>query len=346
MCCKTSVQAAVSIVLGVTSALAHAQGGRYEKTIPPEILVQYDKRVVQGLRPKAVTITQSMIWPLRTKPDQGGEVYRLDFSVSELSTVQKEILSDWVKKGQRILLWGKDEIRNYAPLFSEAMQADYKKRASDSRTLNHPAEHRLAAHPVNTDVRDLEVAVHVPPGSGWIHYYYWTVITRSPKETEVILSTREGVIAGKVPYGKGGIYFLQVTGGADVDRWKLNFYQWMLGLPVPGSASVKSKGGPPSATVDARKVDTIRLRNGDTLSGKLLTDAVKIETSYASLEFTTDQIDAIEMEGGSQQTDVLLLRNGDRLSGVIGPDRIQIELTSGQKAVIEKDKIKQVNIRR
>lgn len=240
----------------------------YEDTIPPEILRRYEPAIVKHERPVIVRITQPMIFGLRDKPDQGGDVYTFDFYPTELSSVQQETIRKWVRDGRNVLFWGCNDAQGYADLFRDAI------------TLSHRPLERcdLNKHPVNTDVQHIEFG-HVSeyedhtlplltrfgsidgtlpqpryflpllerepyafqtllgkqhPGSGpWLYS-----LTKYPPDTEVIVSCTNGVVAGRVPYGRGNIYF-QLHGsrypGADWDRWTLNFNHWMLGFPVPGA---------------------------------------------------------------------------------------------------------------
>ena len=92
--------------------------------------------------------------------------------------------------------------------------------------------------------------------------------------------------------------------------------------------------------------DKIVLKNGDTVSGKIITNQFSVKTSYASLSFNLDQIASISLEGGGQNIESLSLRTGDKLSGSIGPDTITILLSTGQETSIEKEKIKSITFRK
>lgn len=99
------MMAVALLMLAVPASFcAETETPDYTKTIPPEILAKYDPGLVDGTRPKIVTITQEMIWSLRTKPDQGGDVYTLDLKPSEISTVQKNVLLEWIKAAHNVLL--------------------------------------------------------------------------------------------------------------------------------------------------------------------------------------------------------------------------------------------------
>lgn len=211
----------INILMVTTSSFS--QVGRYEATIPPEILAEYDQGIVTGNRPEFVTITQPMIWSLRSNPNLGADVYRLDMDVSELSSAQIKVIQNWVSSDYKVLLWGRQECVEYANLF-EGFGGERQVYASEIRV-------NLAPHPVNTDCTNVRFESAV----GHLVYF-----AQAPEKTEVIASAKKGVVAGMFPYGSGSVYFVSNSSnwkrGADKDRWTLNFYQWMLGLPVPGAA--------------------------------------------------------------------------------------------------------------
>jgi len=310
-------------------------GSRYENTIPPEILSQYAKGIVDGSRPKFVTITKPMIWGLRNKPNQGGEIYRLDLNMGALTTVQTKILQDWVKEGQKVLIWGRDEFFRYANFFAGL--------GSAYDDFPHAPQVQLSNHPVNTDVHDIDFS----DGDSGDNRDY-AVFRHYPIDVDIIVSVSAGVIAGFVPFGRGGVYFAspwKAWGrGADRDRWTLNFNQWMLGLDVPGVAQIGVGVQVPTEEGTLPTKDAILLKNGDIISGTILTETITIRTSYAPLEFGLEEIENIQMEGAGQNIDIVILRNGDRLSGIVGPEQIKIKLDSGQEPFIDKDKIKEVSL--
>jgi len=50
------------------------------------------------------------------------------------------------------------------------------------------------------------------------------------------------MVAGKFVYGKTECFYMGAAlGGPAKLRWERNFWQWALGLKVPGAADVPSK---------------------------------------------------------------------------------------------------------
>ena len=320
-----------TLILGTT---ALAKSTKYDNTIPPEILRQYNSDVLSDKRPKLVTINQSMIWALRDQPDQGGDVYNLDLDTEKISTIQKKILIDWVKEGRNIFLWGAETCYKYKAFFDGLTWGLSDKNESV----------QLSKHPVNTDCSSLN----------FLYSKIYVCLKQYPPNSEVIASCRSGIVAGKIPFGHGNIYFVcndqdhrsikartHWESGTDRYRWELNFMQWILGHRVPGAADTQVGTGS-ETLITKDPLDRVLLKNGDTISGKLNTDKFIVQTSYATLTFEGKQIDSILLEGEGQNIEMIVLRNGDKLSGKIGPDKIIVILAGGQETEIEKDKIKQI----
>jgi hypothetical protein len=270
-----------------------------------------------------------MIFGLRDKPDQGGDVYSFSLDIAKLSSVQIEIIRKWVRDGQNILFWGQKEARKYDYLFADVIRY-YAHDASDYSKSNHP---------VNSDVIDVR----------FFHSDSWNraALMKYPPDTEVIVSNNKGVVAGRVPYGRGNIYFSlfgdEWPMGRDRDRWTLNFYHWMLGFAVPGTTEIRpASPSPPVVGKRQEPQDRILLKNGETVSGRLTIDGFTVKTSYADLSFELKQVENVVLEGAGQNIEMLILKAGDKLSGIVGPNIIRIKLESGQEVQIEKDKIEEI----
>ncbi len=215
----------------------------YEKTIPPEILRRYDPGLVDGSRPKLIAIIQDMIWSLRGKPDQGGDVYTLDVTPSELSTVQKNVLLEWIKAGHNVLIQH-DECAVYWPIFPGFTEP------KEAKNCPGPLPVTLAEHAANTDCANVTFYTETKGrlrctdgtyGIGHNHLFFPALGEDAVIVASLDRGLREsdagGPVAGCMPYGRGGVYFItKLQQGSDTDRWTLNFRQWMLGLPIPGAA--------------------------------------------------------------------------------------------------------------
>ena len=97
--------------------------------------------------------------------------------------------------------------------------------------------------------------------------------------------------------------------------------------------------------VTSGQVDQVLLRNGDIMTGSVLTPSFTVRTSYATLTVSAAELRSVSFEGGALNIAVLTLRNGDRLSGILAPESVTIRLTAGQDAEVTKEKIKEIRMR-
>jgi len=328
----------LALWVGMVAVLApvHAlgQAARYEKSVPPEILAMYEPSVVSGERPRTVTITQQMIWQLRERPHLGGDVYVLDMDFSQLSTVQRNILINWLEKGAKVLLWG-EEMLDAVPCLVPGATVGWSR----------PGEVcQLAEHPVNTDCRLLSFECS--------EQGLCRGVQQCPVKMEAIAGTPSVTVAGRIPVKLGSIYFASFDASEqgrwqqspDRDRWTLNFKQWLLGLPVPRAAETRVALVPGSPG-PLRTRDRILLTNGDIVSGTLLTPAFEIRTDYANLRFAVESISSIYLNSGATTYEVIILRNGDRLSGEVRPVTVKLKLELNEELELPKTKIREIACR-
>ncbi|MCR4427625.1 MAG: hypothetical protein NUW23_15835 [Firmicutes bacterium] len=215
----TRLLCVVTILVLLGGAIASAQSSKYAASIPPEILALYSPEIVAGERPKIVPITLDLIWTLRTNPNLGADIYQFSFTSSQVASAQKDILRDWIFSGASILLLGNDEINRYIGIVSELLSQPGLKAKSTSGTVSY------SPHPVNTNVRESR-------------FFGTYALHGCSDDTEVIAARAGAALAGRIPFGAGSVYFANVmTSGTygDRDRWLLNFYQWLLGMQVPGA---------------------------------------------------------------------------------------------------------------
>ena len=92
-----------------------------------------------------------------------------------------------------------------------------------------------------------------------------------------------------------------------------------------------------------KNFDQVLLKNGDTVSGQVLTKAFKMRTSYATLSFETPQIGYIDFEGKGQNAAVMGLRIGDTLSGILEAETIKLLMRSGAESSLHRDTIRTIN---
>ncbi|MHA1815742.1 MAG: hypothetical protein ACTSX1_07030 [Candidatus Heimdallarchaeaceae archaeon] len=85
--------------------------------------------------------------------------------------------------------------------------------------------------------------------------------------------------------------------------------------------------------------DIALLKSGDKLTGMVQETTIRIQTSYALLEFPTEKIATIIYEGGVNNIERIILLNGDVFSGFILDSLITLKLEAGPIIKIRKEKI-------
>ena len=129
----------------------------------------------------------------------------------------------------------------------------------------------------------------------------------------------------------------------DVFHGKSEFGEWSM----HSEKAVKIEFNPPPVSdvrADSEYInfDQILLKNGDTISGQIMTKAFKLRTSYSTLKFRTPQIGYLNFEGTGKSKDVLGLRTGDKLSGVLEVGSINLLMRSGAEVYLNKEMIRKI----
>jgi hypothetical protein len=129
----------------------------------------------------------------------------------------------------------------------------------------------------------------------------------------------------------------------DVFHGKSEFGEWSM----HSEKAVIIEFNPPpvsDAKADSEYInfDQILLKNGDTISGQIMTKAFKLRTSYSTLKFRTPQIGYLDFEGEGKSKDVMGLRTGDKLSGVLEVGSINLLMRSGAEVYLNKDLIRKI----
>lgn len=334
----SSIFVSVAVLVIAVTAVAYAE---FAKTIPPEVLKQFDKDIVSGKRPSIGKLTQGDIFGLRNNPVFKEDFVRFTFDPTQLSTVQKDIFLKWLDRGyNRVLLQGND-LKTYAALsgvVSETIGGGLRRLQVNNRAT------------ACVDISDVSVTawgLRIGRFRNSMSDFYG-LRDGSRQDMISVLRYTDGIAAaGMFSVGNTKVYFLPANlGSADADRFRLNFWQWALGLPVPGSAETTVSGSSPLNLTEAAKYDSVILSNGDTITGTIQDESFKIKTSYAELTFGRDKIDKIEIEGAGANVDSITLRVGDKISGVLLSTKISIKLYGGQESEIAKDKIKTIRMRK
>ncbi|MBM3271574.1 MAG: hypothetical protein FJZ01_28395 [Candidatus Sericytochromatia bacterium] len=349
------------------------------KGIPPEILKQMDPDIVSGKRPTVEMLKQDDIFGLRDKPKRDADFVRFDFDAGQLSGAQRKVLDQWLRdSSSRVLLLDAD-IWNFRELLGVDRAAftftpmQYDKSQSPSRwgssTLR--AEHAICTDVQKCTARGFRCAIN----ERYTALFLFGILENSLVEGKSAMAATEprdellfipqedhtlieegGLVrflnrgnekmpplslVGAISIGKSRAFFLNTLEGPDRDRLLLNYWHWTLDLKVPGavdSTAIRGGGGPKVI------LDAVRLKNGDTVSGRVLNESFTIKTSYATLTFKRGEVDTITIEGGGNNADEVRLVVGDRVSGVLQDAKVRVRLSGGNTTEVEKDKIKDVQI--
>ncbi len=321
--------------------------------IPPEVLKQMDPDIRSGKRPIFTTINQGDIFGLRENPIFEADFVRFNFGVSNLSTVQQRIIENWIRAGHNTVYMSDTGIYKYASLLSPVRFTDQLRSRSGSSSSGGFVNSTLLRHPVNTDCEKVQFSCSYLKSrpSRYDSYYTWAIccFTNLAEEGTVIAEAGGGnAVCGSFPLGEGRIIFQSSVSGTDSRRWQLNYWHWVMGLGVPGAANTEILGsGSSSLTLkEAVKHDAMTLKNGDTVTGTIENEKFTVKASYGDMVFETDKIAKIVFEGAGNNVDVIRLKVGDKISGVVQDAKIKIKLVSGEAVEIDKDKVKEIQIRR
>jgi hypothetical protein len=223
-----------------------------DSATPPEIEKQFDPEVLSGTRPKTVILMQSMILGLRDRPKLDADVVTIGFTYSTLSQAQRGVLENWFQTGSnRVYLdlrpsniYDTASSRATAPLPADLLQRMFRYK------LAWVKERSLAKHTVNTGCDGLRLGYFHNPRDSWgIKEGDVVELTGFPTDgSEVVIGGTNGMVAGKFIYGKTECYYLGAAlGGSAKSRWEKNFWQWALGMKVPGAADTAPPGASPPA---------------------------------------------------------------------------------------------------
>ncbi len=324
--------------------------------IPPEVLKQMDPDIRSCKRPIFATIHQGDIFGLRENPEFDADVVKFDFDVSKLSTVQLQIIENWIRSGHNTVYLKDADIGKYSSLLSPiGLYTQFAVGCKSSAPA--PVSCTLLRHQVNTDCESvvfhrLYSSVRISTGGGTCggSHFFWSVpcLTNIPEEGTVIVEAGGGnAVCGVFPLGEGRILFRTTVSGTDSRRWVLNFWHWAMGLGVPGAAEtgIPGSGSSGLSLEEAKKYDLIVLKNGDTVTGTVENKNFTLKSSYSEMAFEISEVAKIVFAGAGSNVDVIRLKVGDKISGVVQDEKVVIKLVSGTSIEVEKDKIKEIKIR-
>jgi hypothetical protein len=253
-----------------------------ESTIPPEIEKQFDPNVLNGTRPKTVILMQSMILGLRDQPKLDADIVTIGFDYRGLSPAQRGVLENWFRTGSNKVYFDLAPSNIYDTISNRATSPkpiDIIVRMFKCQ-ISWVNDKSLMKHVVNTGCKGLRLGYfHNPRGTWGMKEGEVVEVSGFPSEgSEVIIKGKDGMVAGKFVYGKTECFYLGAAlGGPAKFRWEKNFWQWALGLKVPGAADTGAGGGAQVADAQTTRLDESALKNGDKLTGKVLNEAFVIK---------------------------------------------------------------------
>ena len=213
-----------------------------DSAMPPDIENQFDPDVLSGQRPKTVILMQSMILRLRDQPKLDADIVTIGFNYSGLSRAQKGVLENWFQTGSNKLYLDLKPSNIYDTVSGRAVSplpADLLLRMFGCK-LSWVNGKSLAKHAVNTGCEGLRLGYFHNPRDNW-GMKEGEVVEMSGFQnegSEAIIRGTNGMVAGKFVYGKTECFYMGAAlGGPARLRWEKNFWQWALGLKVPGAAA-------------------------------------------------------------------------------------------------------------
>ena len=96
---------------------------------------------------------------------------------------------------------------------------------------------------------------------------------------------------------------------------------------------------------DADVFDTVKLKNGDKITGKLLTDTFTITTPYSVVPLEKNKISEIKIKPENKDHDVIVLNEGGLVEGTIEELDFLFKTVSGETITLEMDQCTKITIK-
>jgi hypothetical protein len=195
------------------------------ETIPPEILKQMNKEILEGKRPTIHQLRQGEIFSLRENPKFQTDFVTFDFDIEKISSVQMEILENWIRSGNNKIYLEDLQILKYISLFKPVI-SDFVYKEANKRLR----------HPVNTDVKDVLFSTWKLHGNIYDKRFSYEFLNNLPIHASIIVEGAGEAVCGSFRLNQGEVYFLNTVKGRDARRWLLNYWHWAMGFKVLGAA--------------------------------------------------------------------------------------------------------------
>ena len=114
-----------------------------------------------------------------------------------------------------------------------------------------------------------------------------------------------------------------------------------MGLALSVSISISA-----GAVDEADVYDTVELKNGDKVTGTVLTNTFTVTTPYSFVVLEKDQISEIQFHSEGEFEALIELNTGGTLTGMIEETSLSFKLISGKIIKLEKEECKKIILRR
>jgi hypothetical protein len=113
-------------------------------------------------------------------------------------------------------------------------------------------------------------------------------------------------------------------------------------LLIAGLAFTMFTATAASASGDVDNNDTVELKNGDKISGHVLTDAFTVTSPYSIVTLERDKISEIAIMPEGYNHDIVTLNEGGIMEGTIDETSISIQTEKGENITIKKEECKKI----
>ncbi|GEM_PF-2794152 len=96
------------------------------------------------------------------------------------------------------------------------------------------------------------------------------------------------------------------------------------------------------ASGEANNNDTVELKNGDKITGTVLTTTFTVTSPYSIVTLERDKISEIAIMPEGYNHDIITLNEGGILEGTIDESSISIQNEKGEKTTLKKEECKKI----
>lgn len=94
-----------------------------------------------------------------------------------------------------------------------------------------------------------------------------------------------------------------------------------------------------SSVSGASEPDTVRMKNGDVFTGRVLVDTLSVTTAYGLVTLPRNLLSEVGMTGEGQNVESMVGVGGDRFSGFLMEQTLPVELAAGNRLTLRKERV-------